>query len=147
MNKNAVKATMLRLEREELEHAVGKYQEYLESARLDRTEPLEPDEKGQARTAAIYAESFEQPVHVHTDKIEKLQSIDFGPKMKVEEGAIVKFGGRHFVIAVATGHFNCEGNCLMGISVFAPIFSEIEDKKAGDAIVFNGRKIVLEEVV
>lgn len=146
MDKIAVKATMLKLEREELEHAFEKYQEYLESARLDGSEPIELDERGQAKTAAIYAESFEHPVHVHTDKIEQLKSIDFGPRERVAEGAIVKFGGRHFVIAVATGRFECEGNCLMGISPLAPIYAELEDKAAGEKIVINGREMILEEV-
>lgn len=145
MDKFAVKATMLKLEREELEHAFEKYQEYLESARLDGSEPIELDERGQAKTAAIYAESFEHPVHVHTDKIEQLKSIDFGPR---ESGRRRnrKFGGRHFVIAVATGRFECEGNCLMGISPLAPIYAELEDKAAGEKIVINGREMILEEV-
>jgi hypothetical protein len=146
VDKECIKQTMLKLEKDELDHAIEKYQEYFESARLDRTEPLEFDEKGQAKTAANYAESFEQPVHAHSEKIEKLRAIDFGPKTKVEVGAVVKFGGRHFVIAVATGRFVCEGNCLMGISPLAPIYAELEDKAAGDTIEFQGRLLSIEEV-
>ena len=39
--------------------------------------------------------------------------MDFGPKSKVEEGAVVKLGGRFFVIAVSTGKFVCDGNEIM----------------------------------
>jgi hypothetical protein len=71
---------------------------------------------------------------------------DFGPKSKVEEGAAVKLGGRFFVIAVSTGKFVCDGNEIMGISTQAPIYAELEGKRAGDAISFNGTELVIEEV-
>jgi hypothetical protein len=35
--------------------------------------------------------------------------MDFGPKSEVEEGAVVKLGGRFFVIAMSTGKFVCDG--------------------------------------
>jgi hypothetical protein len=70
----------------------------------------------------------------------------FGPKSKVEEGAVVKRGGRFFVIAVSTGKFMCDGNESMGISTQAPIYAELEGKPAGDAISFNRREFVIEEV-
>ena len=57
---------------------------------------------------------------MHSDKIEKLAAMDFGPKSKVEEGSVVKLGGRLFVIAVSTGKFVCDGNEIMGISTQAP---------------------------
>lgn len=70
----------------------------------------------------------------------------FGPKSNVEEGAVVKLGGRFFVIAVSTGKFMCGGNEIMGISTQAPIYAELEGKRAGEAISFNGRELVIEEV-
>jgi hypothetical protein len=72
--------------------------------------------------------------------------MDFGPKSKVEEGAAVKLGGRFFVIAVSTGVFVCDGNEAMGISTQAPIYAELEGKRVGDAISFNGTEFVIEEV-
>ena len=68
----------------------------------------------------------------HADKIEKLNTIDFGPKSKVEEGALVNFSGRAFVVGVATGKFDCAGTPLMGISTGAPIYEEIAGLRAGD---------------
>jgi hypothetical protein len=70
----------------------------------------------------------------------------FGWKSKVEQGAAVKLGGRFFVIAVSTGKFMCDGNEITGISTQAPIYAELEGKRAGDAISFNGREFVIEEV-
>lgn len=58
--------------------------------------------------------------------------MDFGPKGKVEEGAVVKLGGRLFVIAVSTGKFMCDDNEIVGISTQAAIYAELEGKHAGD---------------
>jgi hypothetical protein len=100
----------------------------------------------QAELASDLSEAFDDTMHSHSDKIEKLAAMDFGPKNKVEEGAVVKLGGRFFVIAVSTGKFVCDGNEIMGISTQAPIYAELEGKRAGDAISFNGRELVIEEV-
>ena len=61
-------------------------------------------------------------------------------------GAIVRFGGHHFVIAVSTGKFLCDGSEVMGISTQAPIYAEIEGKRSGDSFTFNGRELVIEDV-
>lgn len=58
----------------------------------------------------------------------------------------MKLGGRLFVVAVSTGRFKCDGNEFMGISTLAPIYAELEGKRAGDTISFNGREFVVEEV-
>jgi hypothetical protein len=146
MDKQVVKRTMLSLEERDLESAREKYLEYVASARLDRSEPIENDEQAQAELASDLSEAFDDTVHSHADKIERLAATDFGPKSKIEEGAVVKLGGRYFVIAVSTGKFLCEGNELMGISTQAPIYAELEGKQPGDAFSFNGRELVVEEV-
>jgi hypothetical protein len=53
-------------------------------------------------------------VHSRSDKIEKLSAMDFGAKSNVEEGAVVKLGGRYF-------------------------YAELDGKRTGDATSFNGR--------
>lgn len=147
MDKQRVKQTMLDLEQQQFDASREAYLEYVSSARLDRSEPIENDEQAQAEFARDLSEAFDQPVHAHADKIARLQQIDFSPKDKVEEGAIVKIMGRYFVIAVATDRFVCDGKDLMGVSAQAPIFEAIEGKSAGDACTFNGRKIVLDLVM
>jgi hypothetical protein len=146
MDKQRVKQTMLDLEQQHFDASRETYLDYVASARLDRTEPIENDEQAQAEFARDLSEAFDQPIHAHADKIAKLQRIDFGPKHKVEEGAIVKMMDRYFVIAVATDRFVCDGTELMGVSVQAPLFQTIEGKAAGDACTFNGRDFVVDLV-
>src|SRR3954467_6070773 len=102
MEKERVKQTMLELEQRQFDASRGAYLDYVRSARLDRSEPIENDELAQAGFARDLSEAFDEPVHAHAENIAKLQAIDFGPKRNVEEGAIVKIAGRQFVVAVAT---------------------------------------------
>ena len=146
MDKQRVKQTMLELEQRHFDESREAYLEYVSSARLDRSEPIENDEQAQAEFARDLSEAFDQPVHAHADKIAKLQQIDFSPKDKVEEGAIVKMMDRHFVIAVATDRFVCDDTELMGVSTQAPLFQAIEGKAAGDSCTFNGRHFVVDLV-
>jgi hypothetical protein len=147
MDKERVKRTMLELEQQQFEASKDAYLDYVSSARLDRSEPIENDELAQAAFARDLSEALDEPVHAHADKIAKLRRIDFGPKRSVEEGAIVKVVGRQFVVAVATDRFTCDGNELMGISAAAPLYAAIEGKQAGDTCTFNGREIRIETVI
>ena len=146
MDKQRVKQTMLDLEQQHFNASRKAYLEYVSSARLDRSEPIENDEQAQAEFARDLSEAFDQPIHAHADKITKLKQIDFGPKDKVEEGAIVRMMDRHFVIAVATDRFVCDGTELIGVSTQAPLFQAIVGKAAGDSCTFNGRPFVVDFV-
>src|SRR3954463_15437409 len=108
MDKQRVKQTMLELEQRQFDASTGAYLDYVRSARLDRSEPIENDELAQAIFAGDLSEAFDEPVHAHSGKIERLRRIDFGPRRNVEEGAIVTLGGRRFVLAVATDRFSCD---------------------------------------
>ena len=147
MDKERVKQTMLELEQQQFEASRDAYLDYVSSARLDRTEPIENDELAQAAFARDLSEAFDEPVHAHADKIAKLQRIDFGPKTAIEEGAIAKIAGRQFVVAVATDRFICDGSELMGISTAAPLYAAIEGRQAGDTCTFNGREIRIDAVI
>lgn len=145
-NKNHIRATMLSLETEALQSARDSYQDYLSTAKVDRTEPVENDEQAQAEVASDVAEALDDKLHNYADKLDKLRTIDFGPKSAVAEGAVVKISGRHFVIAVSTSKFTCQGRELMGISTMAPIFEAIEGARAGETVDFNGRALTVETV-
>jgi len=145
-NKEHLRETMLSLETAALQSARDIYLDYVATARIDRTEPSENDERAQAEAAADFAEALDDSLHDYADKLDKLRVIDFGPKAAVEEGAVVKLSGRYYVIAVSTSRFNCNGREIMGISKMAPIFEAIEGARSGETVQFNGRGITVEEV-
>jgi len=146
MDKNIIEETMLSLEEAALQSAREKYFDYVADARLDRSEPIEDDERAQAEIASDLSEALDDTLHDHTDKLDKLRKIDFGPKSAVTEGALVRLSGRYFIIAVSTGKFICDGREVIGISTMAPIFEAIEGARAGETVEFKGRRLVIEYV-
>ena len=146
MDKTHLKQAMLSLTEAELTQAAKKYEQFLGSARLDRSEPIENDEQAQAETASVLAEAFDDQVHSYQDKIARLRAIDFGPRTEVAEGAVVSLGDRHLVIAVSTGEFVCDGRTFVGISTAAPVFAALEGRKAGETCTFRGRALVIDNI-
>lgn len=146
MDKNIIKETMLSLETTAFQSAREEYFDYVADARLDRSEPIENDEQAQAKVAADFSEALDDTLHDHSDKLDKLRKVDFGPKSTVTEGALVRLSGRYFIIAVSTAKFTCDGRDVMGISTMAPIYESMEGARAGESVEFNGRKLVIEEV-
>ena len=145
-NKDHIRETMLSLETAALTSAREIYLDYVSTARIDRSEPVERDEHAQAEIAGDFSESLDDTLHDQVDKLETLRTIDFDPKSTVSEGAVVKLSGRWFVIAVSTSKFTCQGRELMGISTMAPIFEAIEGAKAGEVVQFKGRTLTVEDV-
>lgn len=137
---------MLSLETAAFQSAREKYFDYVADARLDRSEPIENDEHAQAEIASDLSEALDDTIHDHSDKLDKLRKIDFGPKSTVAEGALVRMSGRYFIIAVSTAKFTCEGREIIGISTKAPIFEAMEGARAGDTVEFMGRKLVIEDI-
>lgn len=146
MDKAILKQTMLSLEGDALQHAKHKYLDFVASARLDRSEPIESGQQAQAELASDLSEAFDHPIHTISDKIAALKKIDFSSKSTVEPGAVVKIAGRHFVVSVSTDQFCCDGNDYMGISTQAPVYKILEGKGTGDCCSFNGRDLRIEEI-
>ena len=64
----------------------------------------------------------------------------------VKPGAVISFGGEHFVVGVATDEFTSGGTTYLGISPDAPIYAAIEGKRAEDTFEFNSTMLTLDDV-
>ena len=140
INKSALRESMLALEKEKLAFSENAYAEYLRSAIRDINEPQDHHEFSVEFADSEVAQAFETTLHSHIDAIEKLKSIDFGPKSVIEEGAVIFLRNRWFVIAVATTQFDCDGTPFMGISTDAPLFKAMEGKSPDDWFVWGGQE-------
>jgi hypothetical protein len=145
-DKTLLQATMLNLEAERLAYSERAYAEYLHASARDASEPVDHDQSAQKFSDADMAEAFESALHSHAEALAKLRKIDFGAKSVAEAGAVVRFGGRWFVVAVATAPFTCDGITYMGISEDAPIFKAMGGKRVGETFQFNGRELELEDL-
>jgi transcription elongation GreA/GreB family factor len=146
IDKSHLRETMLALTEAELAQAHKTYERFLSSARLDRTETIESDEQSQAEAAADLAEAFDDREHAAEAKIAALSVLDFGPKDKVEPGAVVRSGERFLVIGVSAAEFECQGQKFIGISPAAPIYQALDGKMQGDDCEFRGRALYLHEM-
>lgn len=141
MNKQHLRETLLKLTEQELRQTHANYEAFLASARLDRSEPVEIAKQAHAETAADLAEAFDDKLHDHSDKLSRLETIDFGPKDHVTEGAVIALGERYLVVGVSSAAFECEGKHFIGISTHAPIYQTLHGLSKGDVGCFNGKNV------
>lgn len=145
--KTALAARMLELEEAELASAREHYDKFLRDSRLDEREAHDTTDLAEARENADLAAAFDHPVHTHQAKIDAIKATDFAPTDTVRPGAVVGFGGRHFVVCVSTAKFDCNGATYMGISTQSPIYRAMADLSVGESFAFNGREVTLDEVI
>lgn len=139
LSKTSLQTTIRSLQEAQLRQSRDAYAAYLAGARRDRSEPTDQDQASQEFGNAELAEYFEGPTRTHEAALTRLQSIDFGPKSRVEEGAAFQVDDRWYVVGVATQTFVCDGQTYMGISSEAPIYRALEGAIAGDNVEFLGR--------
>ena len=137
---------MLGLEQTRLQFAKTSYENYLETARIDRTRAVDDQDRSQAEQSGVLAAAFDCPIHTHEETIKKLSALEFGEKDEIESGAVVKFNNRNFVISVATDAFTCQGEEFIGISEEAPIFHAMAGLSADDSFSFNDQEFQLDAV-
>ncbi len=146
VDKTLIRETMLALETADLEAAREQYEAYLKDAQLDDREAFTNDDMANARETADIAHALEGPAAMHEAKIAAIRTLDMGPKTEAEAGAVVRFGGRNFVLAVATGSFDVAGQAFMGIAMDSPIARKVAGLAKGDKFEQNGRAVKLDDV-
>jgi hypothetical protein len=147
MDKSRIRERLVALEAAELQESRDAYNQYVAGARVDTGGGVIDDQDGsQAAQSRNLAEAFDCPLHDQVHKLDLIERIDFGPKSKVEPGAVVKLDGRYFVIGVASGVFDYDGQSFMGLSPEAPIYAVLEDREAGETFTFRGHAHTVEEV-
>lgn len=145
-DKSLLKNALLMLERDALTNSAHAYTAYLAESHRDPMEPEDRDKTSRLFENSELASAFDAPVHDYEDAVDHVNRIDFSPKSRVEEGALVCIKGHWFVIAVATARFKLGKMKLMGISAKAPIYEAMQGKTAGDRFTFRGEEIEIEAV-
>lgn len=146
LNKAHIKAKMLTLTEDELTQTRQDYELFLKEARVDKSESFDRDDLAQASSAAEVARAFDDRLHSYDKKLAQLRETDFSSKQVIEPGAIIRSGERHFVIAVSTRAFQCDGLRFMGISTAAPIYEKLRDTEAGSQCSFRGMALTIDDI-
>jgi transcription elongation GreA/GreB family factor len=146
LSKTSLKTVITSLQEAQLRQSRNAYAAYLADAAGDRSEPTDQDQASQAFGNAELAEFFEGPMRTYEAALNRLQTIDFGPKSRVEAGAAVQINDRWYVMGIATQAFECDGLTYMGISTEAPIYQALEGAVAGDTVEYRGRELKVQNV-
>ena len=64
----------------------------------------------------------------------------------VEFGAVVITNKQQLFISAGIGKVELDGHLFYAISPVVPIYKALEEKKAGQEVVFNGMKIIIEKI-
>jgi hypothetical protein len=145
--KQSLHDKMLALEEAELETAMAHYQSFMADTKMDGSEAHTIDDFADARESADLAAAFDHPVQNHQHKIAAIEATDFSETDTVAPGAVVRLGGRNFVVCVATSKFDIDGLSYMGISVLSPIYQAMDGLKAGETFEHNGREFTIDDVI
>lgn len=146
MDKNRIKQALIELEERTIDAANEYHEAFLTGHLLNREDVIDADDQSHHRASLEYSESFDERLHEHEGHLEAINRISFEPTDTVRPGAIVSVNGRCMIVAVPKPKFTIDGRDFIGISVDAPIYTELEGKKAGDGFTFNGRKFTIEAV-
>lgn len=108
-------------------------------AELDQDASHSVDDLSQSDAAGELHELLEAAEDKQRADLAAIDDLDFGPKDVVEPGAVVAFGGDHFVFGVVADAFECDGVSYEGISADSPVGQVIDGLRAGESFAFNER--------
>ena len=112
-------------------------------SQIDDTDTIDLDEFSHKNESAEMNNLLSVQLEKAQNEKLKLKAIDFRSKNKVEAGAVVKTDQFCFVVGVATPPFKVDGDQYLGISIDAPIFSEMKEKKIGETFSYANNKYTI----
>ncbi|SEC26683.1 hypothetical protein [Arthrobacter woluwensis] len=117
------------------------------AAEVDTSSPIEPDDLSHSDEEGEFVELF-QGVEAHQKELlAAIDALDVSVTETVRPGAIVAYGGDHYVVGVASSSFDCDGVSYEGIAPGSPVFDAIQGLREGDSFSFRGADHRLDLVV
>lgn len=145
--KHRVFAALLARKHQRFEEISDFQQEQVDSinrADLDESGMVENQTEQMLREARVENESLD---HLK-EEINRLEDYKaFQLKEKVGTGCVVHSSLGNFVVSVPAHPFEVDNRKYYGISVKSPVYKALEGHGAGEEVVFDQKKIVIEEVL
>jgi hypothetical protein len=110
------------------------------AAELDQGSSYSVDDLSQAEEAAELSGLLGHAREQQQVDLALIDHLDVSIKDVVVPGAVVAFGGDHYVVGVVAGSFECDGVTYEGISADSPIYLAIKGLRAGDTFSFHGHE-------
>lgn len=129
---------------ENIQNAINGYQHDLNSE--TKSSAGDKHETGRAMLQ-LEMEKLGQQYQITLSRKEALQKIDISPKFKAQIGSLIFANGFYYFLATSIGQVKIEDKTIMVISTQSPIGKLLVGKQKDDAVMFNGKELIVEEVL
>lgn len=138
MNKQELKNELLQMQKSLLSEFESRISSVHSLVDIDEEDVHDPEDYSHQYEAGEFEQLMKTQMNRAKTNIDVLNNIDFGPKTKVECGAVVETGAFAFFIGLATTPFHHEGRQVIGISKESPFYTVLLAKKVGDSFDYCG---------
>lgn len=138
---------LLNKKREEYDRLTNFQKEQLESVNgddLDKGDIIESPTENLMREVRLEGDNLDK-LKEEIEFLDRFESL--AAKKEVGPVSLVDTNIGKLLVAVPENSFTAQGNTYTAISVESPIYRELEGKKAGDEINFNGHSVKINTVV
>jgi len=137
ISKEAIFATCVKKQEELIDNFTNKIEEMKKELFAHDSIPSQEDHFPAERVEVL--DTMERELQFLHYEMNILRNLDWeNEKQQVDQGAVVVTDKRTFFICVSIEEVVVEGEKVFGLSVQAPIYVEMQHKKAGDSFEFNG---------
>lgn len=116
------------------------------AAELDPVDSYADDDVAHADEAAELANLAQYAIAGDRASLDALAALDVSPTDVVRPGAVVAFGGQHYLVGLVARPFEVDGVSYEGIATDSPVYALIEGLGAGATFSVNGTDHRLESV-
>lgn len=145
--KETIKNQILENEKADLDALKKMHDIYASAADLDEESSLGNEDFAKQEESRESARSLEARINRAQNLLDNFSRLDFGPKSKIEAGALVLTDSLNFLIGIASASFEYGGKNYIGLNTDAPIYEVFRGAKAGDKVVFNQKEYTITEVL
>lgn len=117
------------------------------AARLDEDASHSVDDLSQSDEAGELSGLQDDAVARQARVLAELDELDLAPREVAGPGAVVSFGGDHYLVGVVAAELEVDGVVIEGIATDAPVAAAIAGKRAGETFTVNGQELRLDLVV
>ncbi len=142
IDKNKIHTVYLEKQKEEVDN----FETRVKTLKADVSANDQSASQSEERTAGDMEllRNYEKELNFSRMEMTSLQSLNPAvAHTKVEPGAIVVTNQLNFYISIPMEKIEIDGETFIGISVKAPIYAAMQDKKKGDTFSFNETKYTI----
>lgn len=117
------------------------------AARLDEDASYDADDLSQSDEAGELSGLQDDAVDRQARVLAQIDELDLSVAEVAGPGAVVAFGGDHYLVGVVAAELDVDGVRIEGIAADSPVAAAIAGKRAGETFTVNGVEHRLDLVV